>query len=260
MYLKCRETGEIILSPRIKKTVIPFLSLLIGEFLSDFLALFPDTFPPKLHFLTHYPRLISDFGPLKSLWCMRFEGKHQYFKRLTRNTCNFRNLCYILSRRHQLRQCWELTSLDALPQKTYTEGERSVPFRSFPCDLKEGVRNKSRTKDIPSEETLGVVNSLLTNNTKYKIGDSFVIDVAEDGIPVFMKVSKIVQFRAIWLIFGKLLIPQKFDYHNHAFLVQEGKKRTIMPLTPTSMMMTYLSPSITVLIYKGIFLCNVLIS
>ncbi|XP_058625556.1 uncharacterized protein LOC131536560 isoform X1 [Onychostoma macrolepis] len=29
-----------------------------------------------------------------------------------------------------------------------------------------------------------------------------------------------------------------------------GKKRTIMPLTPTSMMMTYLSPSITVLIYK----------
>lgn len=228
VYLKCREIGEIILSPCIKKTVIPFLSLLIGEFLSDFQALFPDTFPPKLHFLTHYPRLISDFGPLKSLWCMRFEGKHQYFKRLARNTCNFRNLCNTLSKRHQLRQCWELTSLDALPQQTYTEGERSVPFRSFPCDLKEGIRNKSRTKDIPSEETLAVVNSLLTNNTKYKIGDSFVIDVAEDGIPVFMKVSKIVQFRAIWLIFGKLLIPQKFDYHNHAFLVQEERKWVVI--------------------------------
>lgn len=55
-----------------------------------------------------------------------------------------------------------------------------------------------------------------------------MIDVAEDAIPVFMEVSKIVQFRAIWLIFGKLLIPQKFDYHNHAFLVQEERKWVVI--------------------------------
>lgn len=39
--LQCREIGEIILSPRIKKD-IAFLQ--IGEFLSDFQALFPDIF------------------------------------------------------------------------------------------------------------------------------------------------------------------------------------------------------------------------
>lgn len=78
------------------------------------------------------------------------------------------------------------------------------------------------------EKTLVVVNSLLTNNTKYKIGDSLVIDVVEDGIPVFIKVCKIVQFRAIWFIFGKLLIPQKFDYHNHTFLVQEERKWVVI--------------------------------
>lgn len=103
--------------------------------------------------------------------------------------------------------------MDVLPQKTYTEGERSVPFRSLPCDLKKGMRNKSTINDIPSEKTQVVVNSQqtnMTNNTKYKIGDSLVIDVVEDGIPVFIKVCKIAQFRAIWFIFGKLLIPQKF--------------------------------------------------
>lgn len=37
--------------------------------------------PVSRYFLTLYTLLIADFGPLKTLWCMRFEGKHQYFKR-----------------------------------------------------------------------------------------------------------------------------------------------------------------------------------
>ena len=80
IYLKCREIGEILFSPAIRKSTIPVLSFQIGEFLSAFQSVFPETFTPKLHFPTHYPRLILQFGPLKPLWCMRFEGKHQYFK------------------------------------------------------------------------------------------------------------------------------------------------------------------------------------
>ena len=155
---------------------------------------------------------------------MRFEGKHQYFKRLSHNTCNFKNLCYTLSKRHQLRQCWELTSLDILRQRSYTEGERQVPFRSLPLDIQEGIAVKGGVEDIPNEEKVGVVSSLLTNTIKYKVDDTIIIDVVEEDIPIFMKIAKIIQFRALWMIFGKLLTPKKFNSHYHAFSLEDQKK------------------------------------
>lgn len=48
IYLKCREIGDLILSPCIRNSIIPVLSFQIGEFLSSFQTVFPDTFTPKL--------------------------------------------------------------------------------------------------------------------------------------------------------------------------------------------------------------------
>lgn len=39
---------------------------------------------PKHHFLKHYPDLIQQFGPLKNLFSMHFEHKHQYFKNIAK--------------------------------------------------------------------------------------------------------------------------------------------------------------------------------
>lgn len=36
---------------------------------------------PKHHLLLHYTRVIRKMGPLLPMWNMRFEAKHQYFKR-----------------------------------------------------------------------------------------------------------------------------------------------------------------------------------
>lgn len=43
IYLKCREIGDIILAPCVRKSTIPFLTLQIGEFLSSFKTVFPET-------------------------------------------------------------------------------------------------------------------------------------------------------------------------------------------------------------------------
>ena len=44
IYLKCREIGDRILSPSIRKSIIPVLSFQIGEFLSSYQTVFPNTF------------------------------------------------------------------------------------------------------------------------------------------------------------------------------------------------------------------------
>lgn len=62
---------------------------------------------PKFHYMLHYPRQIRLLGPLRNLWCMRFEGKHQYFKKMAVVSNNHKNIALTLAKRHQMRQCWD---------------------------------------------------------------------------------------------------------------------------------------------------------
>ncbi len=41
-------------------------------------------------------------------WCMRYEAKHEGFKRLASIIGNFVNIGWTLANRHQHRQCYEL--------------------------------------------------------------------------------------------------------------------------------------------------------
>ena len=43
--------------------------------------------------------------PIVRQWCMRFEAKHHYFKRLAQGMTNFKNLHKTLAIRHQRLQC-----------------------------------------------------------------------------------------------------------------------------------------------------------
>ena len=38
---------------------------------------------------------------MRRTWCMRFEAKHRYFKRLATYTGNYKNVAYTLATRHQ---------------------------------------------------------------------------------------------------------------------------------------------------------------
>ncbi len=46
------------------------------------------------------------------LWCMRFEPKHDYFRRLGQGMTNFKNLPKTLAVRHQCLQCYWLCEED----------------------------------------------------------------------------------------------------------------------------------------------------
>ena len=49
-------------------------------------------------------------GPLGRHWCMRYEAKHCYFKRLAKNAYNFKNIAWSLANRHQQLMCYYLNS------------------------------------------------------------------------------------------------------------------------------------------------------
>ncbi|KAH7986834.1 hypothetical protein HPB52_024697 [Rhipicephalus sanguineus] len=68
----------------------------------------PSAVAPKLHYMVPYGRFVREVGPLNDFWAMRFEAKHQYFKKMAACVKNFKNLTFTLAKRHQLKQSFEL--------------------------------------------------------------------------------------------------------------------------------------------------------
>ena len=78
----------------------------IFEFLTRYATVFgASSLTPKFHYMIHYPRLIGMYGPLRHLWCVRFESKHQYFKSVNSSLGNYINVTATMAFRHQMRQC-----------------------------------------------------------------------------------------------------------------------------------------------------------
>ena len=135
LYLQLRDIADYVFAPKISKTILTYLQFLIEQFLQNFIELFPNNLTPKFHFMLHYARLINENGPLRYLWCMCFEAKHLYFKKLASFIRSFKNIGYSLAKQHQLRQCWEMASSDFFNEKYETSNLYSITFDSLATNL-----------------------------------------------------------------------------------------------------------------------------
>lgn len=54
--------------------------------------------------------LINSFGPMIRTWCMRYEAKHRYFKKIAMNMGNFTNVALTLAERHQMQSCYFMSA------------------------------------------------------------------------------------------------------------------------------------------------------
>ncbi|XP_015773170.1 PREDICTED: uncharacterized protein LOC107351398 [Acropora digitifera] len=112
-YCALLQIVRIIFSPVINREQIPYLQVLIQEFLEKFKDLYPQcSIIPKMHYMVHMPRTMLQLGPLVRSWCMRFEAKHHYFKRLAISIGNYTNITYSLAKRHQEGLCYRLQTAE----------------------------------------------------------------------------------------------------------------------------------------------------
>lgn len=79
LLMTLKDVVELAMSPAHTDETIGYLDSLIAEHRHRFKTVFPQgKFIPKHNFFEHYPQLIKAFGPLVSLWTMRFEAKHRH--------------------------------------------------------------------------------------------------------------------------------------------------------------------------------------
>ena len=82
-FLKLRTIMDIFFVPSVARQQLQLLAVLIDKYLQQKIRFFPNqTIKKNHHHMIHYPRLIMQSGPMLRMWCMRFEQKHQRYKRL----------------------------------------------------------------------------------------------------------------------------------------------------------------------------------
>ncbi|XP_064472066.1 uncharacterized protein LOC135386199 [Ornithodoros turicata] len=112
IYLKLKSVVQLVFAEEVPCDHVAHLADEIRYFLTSFATMYPGKIIQKMHFLVHYPRLISELGPLKQYCCMRFEAKHQYIKPMAIRNKNFKNICRSVTARHQLLQSFDVATLD----------------------------------------------------------------------------------------------------------------------------------------------------
>ena len=220
VYLLLREIVDIVFAPVVELGHLSDLQGLIASFLRTFVEVIgQDKMVPKFHYMLHYPRQIRLLGPLRNLWCMRFEGKHQYFKKMAVVSNNHKNIALTLAKRHQMRQCWELSSDDLLQPVVSACRSKHYKFSAFASGIREAVTSVLGVS-VESDEVIAVVSSLSKCGGKLLANKVYVVDVVEEEqVPFFCFVKHIINVRDTWLLCFRLLLPNKFVKCYHAFSV-----------------------------------------
>ena len=142
----------LALSFTISQAEATVLEKRVEEFLSDLRILFPSfCLTPKYHYMLHYGQQTLRHGPLRRLWSMRFEAKHQILKQSVATSKNRKNLPKSMAARHQVKQ---YVDRDA------DHESRPLLFRGALSDTVRGL-----VKDAPFFRRAEI------NDTEYNSGD-----------------------------------------------------------------------------------------
>lgn len=148
-----------------------------------FMDLFQEKLKPKFHFLTHYPTLIENVGPLNVLSSIRYEAVHKIGKTNAHIVTSRVNILKTLSTRYQLRLCCRFQFNIGLKDK-------------YEFGICKQLSNENHTKYLKSQlngnESLFEVDWFKMNGVKFLVGCA--VKLPEDGSewPMFGIVESVI--------------------------------------------------------------------
>jgi len=217
LCLKLRQIVDRVCAPKISKAEVACLRVLIEEYLTDRVSLFPDIpLKPKHHYLLHYPQMILNFGPLIKVWTLRFESKHSYFKECVRKIHNFKNLTQTLAERHQLLQAY-LLSGSLFPSEIQPTVENDFFPETYNTQIQECTRNLNF-----STGTTTVAQVVKYKGTVYKAGMCVALEAESEQSILFglVKLILVHENQKVWIVAEKCLGNYLIDLGLYALELQ----------------------------------------
>lgn len=167
LYLKLKKILELVCAPAITSNQIDEMDDLINSYLTDRVALLSTPSRPKGHFLRHYGNLTRALGPLIKLWAMRFEQKHQFFKKVAKMCNNFIHLMSTMAKKHQLLMAHQSKGA------RFEESVKCSPVQFSPNYFGTDVSAFIKAQNLSS--SLKAAHNIEVDGMKYHRGCWFVV-------------------------------------------------------------------------------------
>lgn len=186
LYLLLRQIMDIVLAKRLYKGAACQLKVLIEEHHKLFVSLTGKSLTPKMHFFTHYPRVIAESGPTSHLSTIRKEAKHRDLTQSAGTNMSRVNIAHSLTVKHQMGMCHRFMSKeDIIPDTQIGPGHIIHLNETFPFFEKLAIHLRG-TECINS-------NWVEYKGTTYKVG-MVVATGAQELCPSFGKIKLILNF------------------------------------------------------------------
>lgn len=174
-YILLYKMLDILLSKTVSNSSIFYLKSIIEEHHKMYCNLFKETLKPKFHFLLHYPRIMTKVGPIRHIWCMRYEGFHKQLKSTAKIVTSRVNLLRTLCIKQQL-----VFSYRILSKKGFCNTIVTGQFIDSLRDIKEiKLISLIKTSTYILSEKASVFVSVKIDNIKYSLGSILQINDTE---------------------------------------------------------------------------------
>uniref|UniRef100_A0ABD2X610 S1 motif domain-containing protein n=1 Tax=Trichogramma kaykai TaxID=54128 RepID=A0ABD2X610_9HYME len=186
-----RQIVDIVTSDRIVKET----PLLLVDYVQDFNKLYVKLFQelkPKFHFLLHYGRLLTDYGPCVHYSTMRFESRHRPIKSISFSSNCKKNLLHSITVKQKLRL---LEVIHNTQLETTNLSDLDNDKNSFQSNL----------------------NDIVINGRKYQIGSFIAVDITKSEVTIG-KIEQIVTVNGKTYFSLQMYEQMAFSSHYHAYI------------------------------------------
>ena len=204
LYLVLRKILDIVTSSRVTESDAYTLRDLVAKH-NEMYQVFYGDLKPKMHFMTHFWRLLLQNGPLIHFWSMPFERKNKQIKDMVVSTECKKNYPLTIGISNQLQMCY-LKEFCTNVQRDYKIG--TISNKEDKCH----IENLAGT-DYTCLKYIEILGKTFKKNTV------FLVDICGVEYPQFGIVEKIYMFQNDLYIYTKYLRTVSFNKHYHAFEV-----------------------------------------
>ncbi|KAG5271297.1 hypothetical protein AALO_G00178160 [Alosa alosa] len=209
LFILLLQIVSIVFSSVVSLGMTFYLKHLISEHHGLFKHLFPNKrLLPKHHFMVHYPQCIRKIGPLLHTWCMRYEAKHNIFKKQLKS---FKNITKTLAKKHQCQMAYLWQSLD--PNELKMGPGKMVSLN----EMEVGVEVAEKF-EVPVRTKVLKVKWAKRNGAVFRPGLAVCVRT-DNEMPVFHVIQNVVIKDEQVLLVTVALKTHCLDEHTHAFKV-----------------------------------------
>ncbi|XP_055855364.1 uncharacterized protein LOC129918693 [Episyrphus balteatus] len=221
LYLLLREIILFVFRKRHHIHSTEYLKKIIADHNSLYILISESHLKPKFHFLLHYPRIVQNIGPIVAVNSMRFEAKHQTFKKCGYISNNRINILKTMNVKHQYKISNLILNYNELCLNFYNHGQtfqlKSAEFFKF---------------NFKSSERENILKVSWLNHKGVLFKEKLVVCIGlyENNDPVFRLIEHIVKVKTSFYLCLSYIETICFDNHYFAYKIKANSSFSVFDL------------------------------